>query len=168
MAQQYMPAVSIDVNIFWQIINFFILVFVFNKYFKAPLKKVLDARKQKIAADLMSAQADKHDAARAKDEAMDILKNAKREAGDIIQLAEKKADERKEQILKEANTQREKMIKSAEVEVEKMKESARKELQTEMTALAVKLAEKMIKEKLDNQLNASLVDDFINEVGEAK
>jgi F0F1-type ATP synthase membrane subunit b/b' len=26
----------------------------------------------------------------------------------------------------------------------------------------------MIKEKLDNQLNASLVDDFINEVGEAK
>ncbi|MGL5934639.1 MAG: F0F1 ATP synthase subunit B, partial [Cetobacterium sp.] len=31
-----MPAVSIDINMFWQIINFFILVFIFNKYFKAP------------------------------------------------------------------------------------------------------------------------------------
>lgn len=168
MAQQYMPAVSIDVNLFWQIINFFILMFVFNKYFKAPLKKVIESRKEKIASDLKSAEADKMAAAKTNEEAQNILKSARTQAGEIIQLAEKKADERKEQILKEANSQREKMIKSAEVEVEKMKESARKELQTEMTDLAVRLAEKMIKERLDSNLNSALVDDFINEVGEAK
>ncbi|MGL4867038.1 MAG: ATP synthase F0 subunit B, partial [Cetobacterium sp.] len=43
-----MPAVSIDINMFWQIINFFILVFIFNKYFKGPLAKLMDTRKEKI------------------------------------------------------------------------------------------------------------------------
>ena len=69
-----MPAVSIDVNMFWQIINFFILVFVFNKYFKKPLGKMLEARKTKITSDLNDANANKEAAMKLQKEAEELLK----------------------------------------------------------------------------------------------
>nr|Q8KRV2.1 RecName: Full=ATP synthase subunit b, sodium ion specific; AltName: Full=ATP synthase F(0) sector subunit b; AltName: Full=ATPase subunit I; AltName: Full=F-type ATPase subunit b; Short=F-ATPase subunit b [Ilyobacter tartaricus]AAM94909.1 subunit b [Ilyobacter tartaricus] len=157
MAPQNMPAVSIDINMFWQIINFLILMFFFKKYFQKPISKVLDARKEKIANELKQAEIDREMAAKANEETQGILKAARTEANEILLRAEKKADDRKEAILKEANSQREKTIKSAELEVEKMKKQARKELQSEVTALAVNLAEKMINEKLDSKLGANLL-----------
>ncbi|MEG0137028.1 MAG: F0F1 ATP synthase subunit B, partial [Cetobacterium sp.] len=117
MAPTNMPAVSIDINMFWQIINFFILVFIFNKYFKAPLLRLMDSRKEKIAAEFSEAQKNKEEAALKNKEAQQILKQAKDEATKIVQLAEKKADERKENIISEASIQRDKMLKSAELEI---------------------------------------------------
>ena len=51
-----MPAISIDINMFWQIINFFILIVVFNKYFKKPLNKMLKERREQISGDLEEAK----------------------------------------------------------------------------------------------------------------
>lgn len=168
MAPTNMPVVSIDINMFWQIINFFILVFIFNKYFKAPLMKLMDTRKEKIAAEFSEAQKNNEDAVLKKKEAQKILKDAKDEATKIVQLAEKKADERKENIISEATVQRDKMLKSAELEIQKMKHAAKKELEVEMNQLAVTLAEKIIKENLNSDLEAALADKFIDEVGGVK
>jgi F-type H+-transporting ATPase subunit b len=85
--------VSIDINMFWQIINFFILVFVFNKYFKKPLGKMLDSRKKKITSDLSQAEDTKKAAIELQKESEEILRKAKIEANEILKTAEKKADE---------------------------------------------------------------------------
>ena len=140
MATQLMPVVSIDVNMFWQIINFFILVFVFNKWFKKPLGKMIESRKAKITSDLQEATENKKIAAELQKEAETILKNAKFEANEILKKAEHKADERREAILSEAKDQREKILKSAELEAIKMKADARKDLEEEVKDLAIKLA----------------------------
>lgn len=168
MAPTNMPTVSIDINMFWQIINFFILLAILNKYFRKPVAKMLEARKEKIAAEIKQAEADKIEALNAKREADEILKKAKSQANEIVQTAERKADERKDEILGEASVQRDKMIKTAELEIHKMKETAQKELQTEMNGLAVKLAEKIIKENLDASTGAALADKFIDEVGDVR
>lgn len=165
MAPTNMPAVSIDVNMFWQIINFFILLFMFNKYLKAPLSKLLAERKEKISTEFVEAKKNKEEAEIKNKEAQKILKEAKEEATKILQLAEKKADDRKENIISEAIIQRDKMIKSAELEINKMKNAAKKELEVEMNGLAVKLAEKIIKENLNSNLETALADKFIDEVG---
>ncbi len=163
-----MPAVSIDINMFWQIINFFILVFLFNKFLKKPLMIIIKKRREKIAEEILEAKRNNEKAFSDKEEANIILKNAKKEASEIVQLAERKAEERKEAIISEATTQREKMIKSAEAEIEKMKQSAKKELEKEMSKLAVSLAEKIIKENLNSDLTTALTDKFIDEVGELR
>ena len=51
-----MPAISIDINMLWQIINFFILIVIFNKYMKKPLQRVIKERQAKIAGDLEDAK----------------------------------------------------------------------------------------------------------------
>lgn len=161
-----MPAVGIDINLFWQIINFVILIFVFKRYFHKPLNDFLETRREKIAGELTHAKKDRELAASLNEEAAMARKAAKLEANKIITMAEKKAEERKEHILKETNAAREKMIATAEADIAKMKSQARKELQVEATKLAATLAEKMINEKMNNELGGNLLDQFIDEVGD--
>jgi F-type H+-transporting ATPase subunit b len=163
-----MPAVGIDINLFWQIVNFIILVFVFKKFFHKPLNEFLEARREKIAGELTDAKKDRETAEKLKEEAGKLLKEAKIEANKIISIAEKKAEERREHILKETNATREKMIATAEAEIAKMKSQARKELQDEVTKLAATLAERMISEKMNPEIGTNLLDQFINEVGDTK
>ena len=61
-----MPAISIDINMLWQIINFFILIVIFNKYMKKPLKRIIKERQAKIAGDLEDAKKDKEAAKKQK------------------------------------------------------------------------------------------------------
>ena len=168
MATTIMPVVSVDINMFWQIINFFILVFVFNKYFKKPLGKMLDSRKEKINIDLREDDENKKAAIKLQKESEEILRKAKIEANEILKTAEKKADERRESILNEAKTQREKIIKTAEMEALKMKTDAKEILQEEVKVLAVKLAEKLIEERINPKIESTLIDEFIEGVGEEK
>jgi F-type H+-transporting ATPase subunit b len=163
-----MPAVGIDINLFWQIINFVILVFVFKKFFHKPLNEFLETRREKIAGELTQAKKDREEAVTLNEEAAKAIKEAKLEANRIISKAEKKADERKESILKSANSSREKMIATAEADIAKMQSQARKDLQIEATKLAAVLAEKLISEKMNNELGGNLLDQFIDEVGDTK
>ncbi len=163
-----MPAVGIDINLFWQIINFVILIFVFKKFFHKPLNDFLETRREKIAGELTHAKKDREAAATLNEEAAKTIKAAKIDANKIISIAEKKAEERKKLILKEANATREKMIASAETDIAKMKSQARKDLQIEATKLAAILAEKMINEKMNDELGGNLLDQFIDEVGDIK
>lgn len=54
-----MPIISIDSTFFWQIINFFLLLFIVKKYFKEPISKIINERKQKIEAELVEATKNK-------------------------------------------------------------------------------------------------------------
>lgn len=168
MATTVMPVVSVDINMFWQIINFFILVFIFNKYFKKPIGKMLESRKEKITSDLREAEDNKKAAMKLQKESEDIVRKAKIEANEILKNAEKKADERKESIITEAKSQRDKIIKTAEMEALKIKSDAKAMVQEEVKVLAVQLAEKLINEKINSKIESTLIDEFIEEVGEER
>lgn len=159
-----MPAVLIDINMFWQIINFIIIIWIFKAKFLQPIKKIISERRDAISKDLTSASATKEDAEKSKLQAQNELKKAKAEALDMLIEAEKKAEERKERIIKEAHATREKMIKSGEAEVEKQKEKARKELQVYARGLISDFTEKLV----GNKTSSTLIDEAIDKVGEEK
>lgn len=163
-----MPVISIDTTFFWQIINFFILLFIINKYFRKPIAKIIAERKEKIEKDMEEAKKNKRDAEELLKNAELTMKDSKKEALEIVKKAERKASEEGEAIVQEAKINREKIIKTTEIEVAKMKTDAKEELNSEVKKLAADLAEKLIKEKIDNVQETSLIDEFIAEVGEDK
>ncbi len=164
MGTTTMPAVSIDVNLFWQIINFLILVVIFKKKFFKPMGEFLEKRKELIKSEVEAAEKNKEAAINTKKESEAILKSAKSESNKILVDAERKAEDRRESILKEAHAQREKMIKSGEAEVAKMKDSAKKELEKHAREIAADLAEEIIA----NKTSVGLIDEAIDKVGEDK
>ena len=119
-----MPAILIDINLVWQIINFCVIMFIFKKKLFGPVSRIISERKALITKDMDDAKKDKEEAEKSKVKAEAELKKAKAEALKILVEAEKKSEERKDAILKDAHAQREKMIKSGEAEVEKQKEIA--------------------------------------------
>lgn len=159
-----MPAVLIDHNLFIQIINFLIIVWIFKAKFWQPIKKIISERRDAIAKDLSNAADSKTEAEDARLKAQEELKKAKTEALNMLIEAEKKAEERKERIIKEAHATREKMIKSGEAEVEKQKEKARKELQVYARGLISDFTEKLVA----NKTSSALIDEAIDKVGEEK
>lgn len=163
-----MPVVSIDINMFWQIINFIILMFIFRKKLKEPLLKIIESRKATIAQEITEAEEKKKAAEIYKKEMEDELLKAKKEASNIIVAAEKKAFERGDDIVREAQQNREKIIKSAELERAKLEESLKKELTVNLRETAALMAAELVAKKLDSQAKDKLVDEFISEVGEVK
>ena len=145
-----MPIISIDATFFWQIINFFVLLFIVKKYFKEPISKIINERKQKIEAELVEA-----------------TKN-REEADEIVKNAQRKAEEEAHLLIKEARENRENILRATELEVTKIKNDTKDELGREVKNLAAELAEKIIKEKVDDNQETSLIDKFIAEVGEDK
>ena len=157
-----MPAILIDINLVWQIINFCVIMFIFKKKLFGPVSRIISERKALITKDMDDARIDKENAEKSKIEAEAELKKAKAEALKILVEAEKKSEERKDAILKDAHAQREKMIKSGEAEVEKQKEIAMKELQVYARNLISDFTEKLV----SNKTASTLIDEAIDKVGE--
>lgn len=163
-----MPVISIDATFFWQIINFIVLLFIINKYFRQPIAKLLKERKEMVENDIEEAKINKLNSKKLLKDAEKKLELSRKEANEIIKVAERKAEEQSETILQGARDSREKILKNAELEVLKMEYDAKAELNSQAKKLAAELAEKLIQEKIDKNQETSLIDDFIAEVGEDK
>lgn len=160
--------ISIDILAIAQIINFFILVYIFHKYFYKKIGKVIEERKKIVLKDLEEVKLEREKLEEQKQNYEKLRKEAKRRANDIIIKAEIQADERKEQILSDATANRDRMIMRAEADVLKLRENVKSELQKEISSMATELAEKIIKENIekDPSIVDKSIDKFIDEVGE--
>ncbi len=162
MENMTMPAILIDINLVWQIINFCVIMFIFKKKLFGPVSRIISERKALITKDMDDARIDKENAEKERLTAEAELKKAKAEALKILVEAEKKSEEKKDAILKDAHAQREKMIKSGEAEVEKLKEIAMKDLQVYARNLISDFTEKLV----SNKTASTLIDEAIDKVGE--
>ena len=160
--------ISIDLSMLIQMINFFIMVFVFWKFFGKKIGKVLEQRRKIALSEFEKIEQEREKLEEQRVALEKLRKESKRRANDIIIKAERQADERREQIILNANTAREKSLIKAEADIVKMKEKARAELQQEIGDLAVELAQKILKENIDKneELQNKSIDKFINEIGE--
>ena len=163
-----MPIISIDATFFWQIINFFVLLPIVKKYFKEPISKIINEGKQKIEAELVEATKNREEAEKLHKEAEAQVLNSRKEASEIVKNAQRKAEEEAHLLIKEARENRENILRATELEVTKIKNDTKDELGREVKNLAAELAEKIIKEKVDDNQETSLIDKFIAEVGEDK
>lgn len=166
MAVENAGIIQIDYVLFWQMINFSILIWVFKKFFTKPISNIIKKRQETVAEELEKAKISNEKANEYKLETEKEYKASREEVQNILQEAVKKAESIKEGMLKEAEIAKAKMIKNAEIDIEKMKEQAKKELRDDMTEIIISLSEKMINETLDPKKSEKLLNEFINKVGE--
>ena len=152
--------VNIDFTMAIQIINFLVLVYFFWRVFSKKIGKVLEDRKHLALSEMEIVEEEKEKLDEQK-KAMEKL----RRANEILIKAERQADERKDQIVSSAMNNRERMMMKAEADIEKMRQNAKFELQKEVGEMAVELAEKIIKQNINDKQD-EIIDNFINEIGD--
>ena len=157
---------NIDATLIVQMLSFVVLLAILRKFAYRPLLDALEKRSQYIEENIKSAEQQKADAEQIKAEYQAELKQARQEAHEIVERAAKASEERGKEMISDARNEAERMKKSAMAEIEMEKQKALTELRTQVAALSMLAAGKIIEKNLDPATQGALVDEFIKEVGD--
>ena len=147
-------------------INIFILFLAGSYFLFNPVRDLLKKRQDMIEEDLANAKKSKDEAAVLKSEYDDKLKNADKEVDKILADARKKALTREEQIVDEAKAEATRIIERANVEAELEKKRAADDIKKEIISVATVMAGKVVSASIDTNIQESLVDETLNEMGD--
>ena len=151
-------------EIIWGGLAFLILfVFMWWKGFPA-VKRAMDARSEKISADLDAADAAKADAMRTKSEYEAQLAEAKAAGAAIIDEARVHADRLGQDLQARAEAEIADQRARAAADIEASRRQAINDLRAEVAAIAVSAAERVVNASLDAEVHSALIDGYIDEV----
>ena len=131
-----------------------------------PVRDMLENRKRRVAEDQETAKREKEDAIAFKEEYDQKLKQVDKEAEAILSAARKKAMQNEAKIIAEAKEEAARIIARANAEIELEKKRALDDMKQEMITIASMMAEKVVAASIDTNVQESLIDETLKEMGE--
>jgi F-type H+-transporting ATPase subunit b len=148
----------------WGSISFAALLFLLYKFAYPPVKQGMEARTERIRAEIEAAETAKSEAQTVLDEYRAQLNEAKSEAGRIIEEARQVADQIKRDQEVRLQTELADLRTRAVADIDAAKAHAMNDLRSEVAALAIGAAETVVQRNLDSATQTQLVEDYINQV----
>jgi F-type H+-transporting ATPase subunit b len=134
------------------------------KYVWPPIIAAMQERSDKIADGLAAADRANHDLELAKEKAVERLKEAKVEASGIIDSANKRGIQLVEEAKQAAVVEADRVKASAQAEIEQETNRAREHLRSQVAALSLAGAEKILGASIDQDAHAAMVDKLAAEL----
>jgi F-type H+-transporting ATPase subunit b len=134
------------------------------KYVWPPILAAMQAREEKIAEGLAAADRANQDLELAQEKAVQRLHEAKEEASGIIDSANRRASQIVEEAKDAAVTEAERVKAAAQAEIEQETNRAREQLRSQVAALSIAGAEKVLGAEVDAAAHAELVDKLAAEL----
>jgi F-type H+-transporting ATPase subunit b len=159
------PILPAKNELIWGALSFIILFGLMYKLAWPGLKKGLEARTERIRADLDAADGAKADAQHLLDDYKAQLADAKNESARIIEEARQTADSLKRDAEQRLQAELVELRARASADVEAAKTQAIADLRNEVATLAIGAAEVVIQKNLDRQTQVQLIENYINQVG---
>ena len=149
---------NITLTIIAQALSFAILIWFTAKFVWPPLLAAIESRQKTIADGLADAERAKHDLDMAAKRSADILREAKDKAGEIVANGEKRASEIIEQAKAQAKVEGDRIVAGAKAEVEQEVFRAKEQLRTQVSAIALAGAGKILGREIDAKAHNDLLD----------
>lgn len=150
--------------IIWQLIIFVLLLFLLKKIAWKPLLSALNSREQSIKDAVEQAENLKIDAENMIAENKKIMAEANTQSMKIINEAKEMSTKIGDEIKAKATKDSRKLIEQAKIEIKNEKDAAMDDLRNEVSDLAIKSAEKILKDTLDEDKQKKIVNDFISQI----
>ena len=155
---------------FWTMIfawcNLLILYFFLKKLLFKPVKNMIDSRQKEVDDMYSSAEAAEKNAKASEAKYTEKLAAANAEGEEIIRQAQRRAILREEEIIKEAEATAERIIERAGEEIALERRRAVNEIKDEVSAMAIGIAEAVIKRDISADEHKDLIDSFIDNMGD--
>ena len=145
----------------------FFLVLAMSYLLFNPARKLLKDRQERISNDIDSAKEDKESAAALKAEYEAKLKEVDKEAEGILAEARQKAMKNQAKIIDESKEEASRIVKRAQEEAELEKKHAMDDMKQEMITVAAMMAQKVVAASIDTNIQSTLVDETLKEMGES-
>lgn len=148
---------NINLTLIGQLIAFAGFVLFCMRYVWPPITAAMAERAQKINDGLAAADRASHDLEIAKKQAVAHMIEAKRDAAGIVESANKRAAQLIDEAKTAANAEAERIKVAAVAEIEQERARAQEHLMTQVSALAIAGAEKILGAEIDAAKHAELL-----------
>ena len=147
--------------------SFLLLIFLVKKYAWGNITSVLDERAEKISSDIDGAEEARKKAEELASKREAELAGSRTEAKTIIENAKETAEKSKADILAEAKLEAGRLKEKANQEIAQNKAEALQSVKGDVADLTISLAGRIISQNLDSQAHKALIDQYIDQLGEA-
>lgn len=131
-----------------------------------PVRDMMEKRKQRVKEDQETAKREKEEAIAYKEEYDKKLREVEKEAEAILSEARKKAMKNENRMLAEAKEEANRIVDRAHTEIELEKKRALDDMKQEMIMIASMMAEKVVSASIDTQVQESLIEETLKEMGD--
>lgn len=143
-----------------------ILYYLLNKYAFGPLFSVMEKRRELVQQQLSEAAQTREQATAFVEEQKAALQQARKDAYDIIEQSKQTSSKQAAQMLEQAKDEATRLKNEAVRDIQSEKNRAVEQLRSEVGAVSVKIASKLIeKEVSEDKVQEELVDQYLKEVG---
>lgn len=152
----------------WRVINTVALLAILVYFLKKPLVNFFSERKVQIQTDLDEAREQRDQAERMIADYKQKLAGMEQELEKMRDELKKAADAESTRVVANAERMSASMVEAAKVAAEQEVRKAKIELKNEAVALAIELAESLVREKINEDDRKRLVEEYFVKVGGMK
>ena len=155
---------DITLTIFGQSIAFFVFWWFCSKYVWPLFMGIMDERRQKIADGLEAAARAEKDLELAQSKSTEQIKEAKTDAAGIIDQANKRVAQIVDDAKGQAREEGQRIITGAQAEIEQEVNRAKEALRSQVSAIAIAGAEKILEGSIDEAANEEMLSKLASEL----
>lgn len=159
---------EININLLWQFINFFILLYVLNIFLFKPVGEALKKRREEIGDLYRRAEEDRANAEALKQEHDERIRKIEAEMAEIKRNEIKEAQAQKEEIIEEARREAQDIVKKGELKLKVETDKIVDRLQDYISDLSIQIAGKILKTEIDANRHKLMISEFLEKVGEVE
>jgi len=147
-----------------QLLAFILFVWFCMRYVWPPMIQILEEREKEVADGLEAASRGKRELEEANTQRVAIVDEAKKEAADLVSQAGQRANQMVEDAKSQAQEEADRIKTSAKADLEQAAKKAREEIRSEVSALVVSGAEKILGSEIDQEKNAEIIEEISKEL----
>ncbi|HGQ3314717.1 TPA: F0F1 ATP synthase subunit B [Streptococcus pneumoniae] len=147
--------------------SFILLLVLIKKFAWSNITGIFEERAEKIASYIDRAEEARQKAEVLAQKREDELAGSRKEAKTIIENAKETAEQSKANILADAKLEAGHLKEKANQEIAQNKVEALQSVKGEVADLTISLAGKIISQNLDSHAHKALIDQYIDQLGEA-
>ena len=155
---------NINATLLAQTIMFALFVWFCMKFVWPPIMAALEQRKKQIADGLAAAERAKLDLELAAKRSAEVLREAKEKVSEIVSNGEKRASEIVESAKVQAKVEGDRIIAGAKAEIDQEVFRAKEQLRTQVSAIALAGASKILGREIDAKAHNDLLDKLVAEI----
>ena len=145
----------------WTIVCFLIALFVLKRFAFGPIQKMIDARRDQIAASIAEADNARAEARELLEQHRSLIGQAKSESAEILADARKVGDAQLARVKEEAETDRVRRLEETRKQIEAETSRALDQIRTEVADLTVEATQRVVGKVLDTADQRRLIDEAI-------
>lgn len=155
-------------NLVISIVAFLILYLLLNKYAFGPLFGIMETRRERVLSELKTAEQNRKSSEALIAEQKKELEATRKEAHEILEQARVTASRQAEELVAQAREEAARQKAEALRDIEREKNKAVAVLKSQVSAMSVLIASKIVEKQVDEQSQHALIEQYLNEVGGPK